>query len=431
MNPADVLLTRAITDGDMATVRSLVAAGSDVNTTIGGQTPLILAVAFRHIDILKLLLEAGANPQIRDGLGMNAIDWAKRKGFVEGEALLAQNGRRETSTRNRDTIPETGESSEWGPTKARQSSDSDKKVVAHEKSQKWLAGLKKRIEEEQSLEIKETRAPPAPRTQVDNKLISEPWPVAVPDNTPDAPMTLPYSDAIALPSESAPDLGKATEKVQPPPQQATVSTVSEDVVAPPPAPDVVAPPPSAKIELPTSSRWQRCPKCYAIYKSDLLAYCSVDMTPLVDAESPLPSSSEGEGRGALFWALLVVTFLAAWALTSLIITNLREARNTSVQAPAPQAANVEESPSIEGELSGKQLDVPNAEYPETLKGEHVTGKVTVRVTVNKNGKVTQAKVVDGDKRLRRAAIDAARKATFSPEKLTDKTATGTIGYTFK
>ena len=91
MNPRNLSLIRAVTDDDTAAVRSLLAAGSDVNKpTSGGQTPLIIAVVFRRIKILSLLLEAGADPQLRDDLGLNAVDWAERKGFAEGVKLLTQ-----------------------------------------------------------------------------------------------------------------------------------------------------------------------------------------------------------------------------------------------------------------------------------------------------------------------------------------------------
>src|SRR6266404_4801777 len=91
MDPRNLSLTRAVSDGDREAVRALLAEGADANrTTSGGQTPLILAIVFRHIHILRLLLEAGANPQVRDSLGLNAFDWAERKGFTEGVTLLAQ-----------------------------------------------------------------------------------------------------------------------------------------------------------------------------------------------------------------------------------------------------------------------------------------------------------------------------------------------------
>ena len=91
MKPRELSLTTAVTDGNTEAVQALIAAGTNLNAaSSGGQTPLILAIIFRRIKILNLLLEAGADPQVRDSLGLNAMDWAQRRGFTEGVHLLAQ-----------------------------------------------------------------------------------------------------------------------------------------------------------------------------------------------------------------------------------------------------------------------------------------------------------------------------------------------------
>src|SRR5258705_3821607 len=91
MSQSNLSLNRAVADGDSEAVRALLAEGADANgTTRGGQTPLVLAILFRHAHILDLLLPAGADPQRLDSLGPNAIDWAERKGFTEGVKLLVQ-----------------------------------------------------------------------------------------------------------------------------------------------------------------------------------------------------------------------------------------------------------------------------------------------------------------------------------------------------
>src|SRR6185295_9048776 len=82
MNPRRPSLIGAVIDGDTETVRALLAAGSDVNETVsGGRTPLIMAILFERTQIMTLLLEAGADPHQRDSLGLNAEDWAERKGL--------------------------------------------------------------------------------------------------------------------------------------------------------------------------------------------------------------------------------------------------------------------------------------------------------------------------------------------------------------
>jgi TonB family protein len=88
-------------------------------------------------------------------------------------------------------------------------------------------------------------------------------------------------------------------------------------------------------------------------------------------------------------------------------------------------------PLIGGALSGKELTVPEPEYPASARLQHVSGTVTVRVTVDKTGRVRAVKVLSGDERLRSAAIAAAQRASFSAEKLNGRRAVGTVVYTFK
>jgi ankyrin repeat protein len=62
---------------------------ADVNATNGrGETPLVLAVQQRNEDIVRQLVEAGADPDIRDNvIGMSARDYAERD--TRGAAILA------------------------------------------------------------------------------------------------------------------------------------------------------------------------------------------------------------------------------------------------------------------------------------------------------------------------------------------------------
>jgi TonB family protein len=166
-----------------------------------------------------------------------------------------------------------------------------------------------------------------------------------------------------------------------------------------------------------------------MYNSELLAYCAIDMTPLVDADTPVVTPPP-DRRMPIVWLLVVITFLIAAAVTYLMLQNSRSQQdNTPATLPKP-AANAKELPLVAGGLSGKQLYVPAPEYPVSARSEHVSGTVKVRVTVDKEGTVIAVKVVEGDRRLRNAAIAAAQKATFSPEKLIGQGAEGTITYTF-
>src|SRR5208282_2072866 len=52
------------------------------------RTPLQLAIAFGHIQAVKVLVEQGADPSIVDGYGKSALDWASIN-----QAMLHQMGK--------------------------------------------------------------------------------------------------------------------------------------------------------------------------------------------------------------------------------------------------------------------------------------------------------------------------------------------------
>ncbi len=71
-------------------VKVLIAAGADVNkkTTVGkstlcfmrdaylkGETPLHRAAAYGNVDIIKMLLDAGADPSVKDSNGDTPLSW--------------------------------------------------------------------------------------------------------------------------------------------------------------------------------------------------------------------------------------------------------------------------------------------------------------------------------------------------------------------
>jgi TonB family protein len=422
MNARNHSLIRAVTDDDTGAVRALLAAGSDVNKpTSGGQTPLIIAVVFRRIKILSLLLEAGADPQLRDDLGLNAVDWAERKGFAEGVKLLTQNKTAKQEADTSGTKPKLPGSPMPNQIKEQNtpvSSGTTQSASSDEKSRRWIAGLKRRIDEEASHKVKEVQPGPeieAPPEKEPARFVVNDDPLLTsPTSKPEVIVPLP--DSVTNVASDNPDLRNQISY-----SQTTTPIVPRDDVA-------RSQPTSLTItKPPTSSSRKRCPKCNAMYNSELLAYCAIDMTPLVDADAPVVTPPHDRTRMPLVWLLVVITFVIAAAVTYLMFNNSRSQQST---LPKP-GANVKELPLVAGELSGKQLDVPAPEYPVSARSEHVSGTVKVRVTVDKEGTVIAVKVVEGDRRLRDPAIAAAQKATFSPEKLVGRGAVGTITYTFK
>ncbi|MGH9958384.1 MAG: TonB family protein, partial [Pyrinomonadaceae bacterium] len=96
------------------------------------------------------------------------------------------------------------------------------------------------------------------------------------------------------------------------------------------------------------------------------------------------------------------------------------------------AKGEETLPVVGGALVGKVVNLPNAEYPAQAKSEGISDTVVVVVQVNRNGRVVSARALNGDRLLREAAVRAARKATFSPQKLASEEGitAGTITYVF-
>ena len=62
----------------------LIDSGFDVNTSDdGGWTPLITATFKKKVDFIKLLLQAGADPNAKNNKGMTAKDFAIKGGIPE------------------------------------------------------------------------------------------------------------------------------------------------------------------------------------------------------------------------------------------------------------------------------------------------------------------------------------------------------------
>jgi len=83
------------------------------------------------------------------------------------------------------------------------------------------------------------------------------------------------------------------------------------------------------------------------------------------------------------------------------------------EAPAPRILK----PISGGVLNGKAMSLPVPVYPQIAMRARTAGKVEVEVTVDENGKVISAQATSGPVGLRDAAVDAAKRARFSPTKL--------------
>jgi hypothetical protein len=147
-----VQLTQAVTSGDAKAVSAALANGADVDErNNGGQTAIILAVIFGHTHLVQLLVNAGANPRLRDNLGLDAIEWAQRRGLTEAIEIF---GGSNNNGAPAQPVRQIRVEEDFSPTETRIDTD--------EKSRKWLAGVKQRIQEQARKEVQQSVSEPEP-----------------------------------------------------------------------------------------------------------------------------------------------------------------------------------------------------------------------------------------------------------------------------
>lgn len=83
-------------------------------------------------------------------------------------------------------------------------------------------------------------------------------------------------------------------------------------------------------------------------------------------------------------------------------------------------------------IMSKVIEMPRPVYPEMAKRAGIQGAVNVQILIDETGKVVSAQAVKGSAMLTTAAVDAARRARFTPTKLGDSPVKvqGVITYNF-
>lgn len=83
-------LNEAAAGGNLEIIRMLLDAGAQINEKdANGNTPLIAAVMFGKLESIKLLIEKGADPNLPDNRGNSALDYAQLLGkFSDKQAIL-------------------------------------------------------------------------------------------------------------------------------------------------------------------------------------------------------------------------------------------------------------------------------------------------------------------------------------------------------
>lgn len=369
-------LTQAILNGDDKLVTAFLRAGSDVNTTsASGQTPLILAIVSGHTHLVPALLEAGADAGMRDSVGLNAFDWAERKGLPEVKAVLLRKANRiHQSEEIKKPVRTKGRDLRMTPTTSSQnvSTTTPDADPSDEKARKWIAGLRARFEEKARLQ--------------------------------DAQLIEPETDSTIEPTEIP------------------LPTHDQSIDATPP--DVVHDKKNTR---------KRCPKCNAIYDDELLGYCAHHIVPLIDADAIVVTEQPKE-MTPVIWLVLMISASAAIVVGYYLVVSRSNSVNTvpTVTASPTQPTKFQKAaPVLSTELIGKATLLPEAECPLKANGDRPVGTVVVRVKVDKEGKVYWTRSTGGDWLLRAAAMEAASKATFSSERLKGDGTEGSLTYVFK
>jgi Ankyrin repeats (many copies) len=484
----DSSLHKAIKSGNTEAVRALLAGGADVNATNdAGQTALVVAIVAGQRQCLRPLLRAGADPWLKDHTGLTAIDWAKRKGETQLAHSLSTHSQSEESDIPADASRPPAR--EHKPPQLPVESHPRTPITPDEKARRFVTGLKQRLDEkagreptnqptaseekgpvdyEQVLEtisqaVKSAPSTPAPHAEASPVI---PEKVASPE-LPRPGQVKTTADQQKTPPEptTRQTYGKASETVKP--EIVTKVGVAEKATSPigdqytparkqttrqpyrkaaDPLPETISPQVVTKVDVMAedeefaspspqhktrgSSKRKRCPECGTVYNSELLAYCSYDAAALVDEGVP-SVSPRPQNPSPLLWILVVIVALLG-AITGLFVTE-RLLRRSNVETPAvaqPQPEPPQKGvPVPRGQLEGKELTLVEAEVPANTVKEATL--VVVRVRVGRNGQVSAATSTEEERVLREAAVEAAKKSTFSAEKLKGRVVQGTISYTFK
>ena len=453
MNPATRSFLRAAAEGDANLIRALLAQGTDVNSrNAAGQSALMLASAFGHLAVVKILLAAGAERDLQDDLGFNALDWSVNYNSI-GELITAPQNE-----------PQPAEVTATPPVVPPPQSPIVKteEPKANQPVRRGLGGLAGAILRDKAAQVTENEPPavlPTVTTNNERVEVKTPEPVSVPINVP-VDLTPPSKgeDAVitsGIDSEPAPIVEPQPDSlvaVDPVPAISSLFKPRKKILTPLPEDDIPDLPPSfetpAAVTAPPADdgTWSgretddtASPGTRPVAAARILSVDESTERPVaskVKVDVPSFKPIHHSTPRPILW-LLIILFVAIGAYGGYRLSNYlfdkqnKEApKETSVQQTQPLAAPIKLGPVVGGNLSGLEVLVPDASYPPSSKIEY--GSVTVRVQVDQKGRVTSARATDGDKSLRAAAEEAARRAAFSPEKLLDKGrfVVGTITYNF-
>ena len=487
-------LLHAAAEGDSTLVEALLGAGAYINgTNYNLQTPLIRAAFFGHVDVVRVLLDHGADADSKDRLGLNALDWATKRGFPEVARILPATSAAMATTLDGTpqpdlsgvTLPDAGVTlSDAGQaevaTPPTQSQDSEVRLDGeptqpllhlsafaremerrHEKAGEGPAPMREdfsatMVDGPPTLEDTRFEAPPPYEDQ----------PTLEDARTFDGPPTVPLSE---LPTQMLGDpptrpLDKfATQLLDDPP------TGSLEEFAPPTPPESStrplkgippAPKPRVSDQLPPP------PKSLTPEPSTTTAPLSEGATITESASTSTAERGTRPGRPVTWLVLAIIAvagIVAAYLMYSRRQVQPVAETNVAGKATVPQGAFAGSEVSLQlgkgqqasstetatansgtsnvtlgpdsyprvtaGTLKGSEVSLPDLVTPPSARSGWRRGLINVAVKVGSDGKVVSARALNGPSIWRQAAKDAAQKAQFKPQS-DAALRSGTITYHF-
>ncbi|HSE23687.1 MAG TPA: TonB family protein [Pyrinomonadaceae bacterium] len=461
MNPATRSFLRAAAEGDANLIRALLAQGTDVNSkNAAGQTALMLASAFGHTPVVKVLIAAGAERDVQDDLGFTALDWSINYTSV-GELIAAP---LVDTAAPVETSASPVAAAEPPQPATEQPAISPQRAEKVEQNRRGLGGLAGAILRDKAIMVTNDSPPtevvkastaeefradplaasPAPTLNPSKQIIfSEPEPVPDPTPVPQeiiAPLER-RPDTVERPAEELPSIPSIFK-----PRRRILSPLPEDDIPdlPPTYESKVDAAPTTTDDDTISGRTETddtaAPGTRSLSTARILEVDEKDrqrqVPKKVRVDVPSFESIHHSTPRPILW-LLIILFVGIGAFGGYKLSNYvfeRQSSQTPKETNSPQsqplAAPIKLGPVVGGKLAGTELLIPDAAYPPS--GKIPYGSVTVSVRVDQRGRVTSAQATEGDKTLQGAAEEAARRAAFSPEKLQDKgrSVLGTITYNF-
>jgi ankyrin repeat protein len=81
-------LGTAICKRDSETAKKLIEYGANINEKSNGMTPLMIAARYNNVEIIKILIEKGANLKTLDDKGLSALKYAEISNAKDAAELL-------------------------------------------------------------------------------------------------------------------------------------------------------------------------------------------------------------------------------------------------------------------------------------------------------------------------------------------------------